>query len=599
MAEPAPGGSTELLDSPAEQAKTIKKLEERLAKKDEQVAELERKNGVQAKALVELAERVSKLDEAKKPAAKPRKSRAKDPYAEMGKQMKAAGYTPDTVENEEEFYTRDGAATPQEKTLEKMGDNMRAAGMTNETAPAHEEEFYTGPTSEVPPLPPVPPPPAEIPTLPQPNVLAERQGEYMAQFSNLEQAIKQFAIARVNREKLLSGGQAKTDIEVMGNELNRVFGDWSESLSRLLAEQYHDGYEQTKEVKAELDNWRQQLADLEGIPVDDRPANFDTLVREAGDNLRYFENYNSSCEQWVAEVEQYHNTIINNGLMGIRKRVDDAMTAERERQHPKLSKLTNWLRSPKGKGTRIAVGIGLVGIGFVGAATGNVPLVAGAVAGRAALRGYGGYMAGRAIGDTLADRGAKKDTYTDIAGYTESGKKRSGQKHRRGRYAAAAGVGLAAAPFVAGALHGTEATPSSGGAAQASSAPHEASPVTPNTPNVPTNPVSPATPNTLSGVSPETQQAFARYLGATKQPGAAENFNKMFGATPDQLAGLKAGSISLEHLTNPEWMQQAGITSEAAKNQFNYLLGQASTSPEAQQQFIDNLPTTLNQLRGV
>lgn len=559
-------------------------LEREKAKRDQKIAELESRNARQDKTLIEMAENYANLKNELKALQNTDASAIDistdssvsddDSYEQLARKMKAAGITDKSLANEEDFYTEPTPTPTHSENLEKLGSSTRSAGIAPENAPVSEEEFYT-------PIVPLPPQVMDVPV----DHLRDRQGEYNTQLGRLDKAIQQFAISRIEREKLLSGKKDKANIELMAGELNTVFGEWSQSLARLLAEQYKDVMQQSREVRSTLAAWNTELSRLDLLPEAERPTDWEAQLDTAEQQIRYYENWASLIDQRVLEVGQYQDTIVNNQLMSIRKRVDDAMTAEREKHHPLASKVNNWLRTHKK--TRIAVGIGLAGMGIFGGVTGNFPLVATSVGLRAGLRGYGSYNAVRGAGDWLTDR--KSDQYNSIDEYTKADQKRSARKRRWGRGAAVTSAALSAAPFAGSMLHGTEATPGTGGS-QATSTPNSAP--TPNS-----TPVA-QTPNTLPGVSPESQESFARYLGATsKGPEAGTNFNRMFSSTPDQLAAMR-GPISIEHMASPEWMQQAGITSVAARNQFNFLVGQASTSSEAQQQFLDNLPNTLNQLRG-
>lgn len=496
MPEKAPENTIELETTADLQAK-VKKLEAERAKDRSKITELERKNGVQAKALVELADRIATLTKKPKELTKEQIDRNNDrvrphynsgasgyaegmakfrqkqdtvptnPYAELGKKMQEAGINDENGPlDEDEFYNRQGAPTQTERNWETFGDKMRQAGMTQDTAPAHEEEFYYGNQGGdvEPPAPPRGPNVINPPTPGERNdaqtetqALVEAQESFREQAKRLEGIVTDFARKRVERERMFSGGRANSELQLSAEDLNQAFGEWSAALAKLVAEQNRDLREQAQLTRDQLNEARAQLQELEAIPEADRPANYQDLAREIGNNIRTLENENSQNEQNEALVQAGLNAQINEKLMEVRARVDFEMIAERERRHPKLAKVGEWLRSHKK--TRFAVGIGLTAAGFVGAATGNIPLVSAAVAGRAALRGFGGYTATKAGGEWLVDRQFNKTDKNNIEDYTEAAQKQSKRKRRWSRGAAAVGVGLAAAPLIGNALHTTPEAP--------------------------------------------------------------------------------------------------------------------------------------------
>jgi hypothetical protein len=127
------------------------------------------------------------------------------------------------------------------------------------------------------------------------------------------------------------------------------------------------------------------------------------------------------------------------------------MLAEREKNHPRLAKMSNWLKKhPK---ARLIASAGMIGLGIIGTLTANPPLIGIAVAGKTALRGIGGYNAVRAGGEWKVNRDlAKHGEDTSIEDYTESAIKGSTTRRRSKRGGLVAGAALAAAPFVANAL---------------------------------------------------------------------------------------------------------------------------------------------------
>ncbi len=457
-------GSTMELETPADLKKRLDKLEAERAKDKKKIADLEQRNGVQAKALVELADRVATLTKnPKEPTANEIDNNNDQVRSHYNSGAKSYAEGVARFRNEQS-KTVDTPLNP----YEELGKKLQEAGVTDENGPANEEEYYSGYRAgdNEPPAPPAPGPHNIV--APNPGERNEAQSEVHAaleaqenlreQARRLEEIVTDFARKRVERERMFSGGQANSEMQLSAQELNGVFGEWSASLARLITEQNRAVYEQSQAIRADLDNAHQELRDLEAMPEESRPSNFDDRVREVSDSIRRLENQNSQYEQLETQIQAGINAMINEKLMEVRARVDFEMTTERERRHPKLAKVGEWLR--KHKKTRIVAGVAMTGLGFVGAATGNLPLLSVAVAGKAALRGFGGYTATKAGGEWLADRGFNKTNIDSIEDYTDAAQKQSRRKRRWSRGAAVVGAGLAAAPLIGNVLH-TETPPPS------------------------------------------------------------------------------------------------------------------------------------------
>jgi hypothetical protein len=222
-------------------------------------------------------------------------------------------------------------------------------------------------------------------------------------------------------------------------------------------ENYREITEKSKEATFNLESWRSELNRLGSLPTSERSSDYNKLISTAEENVRKLENYCSEIISRLEEVDKYQNSIINTQLLQIRKRVDDAMTAERERRHPLLSKVSNWLRTHKK--TRMIVGVALTGAAIGSGAVGFAPGVAGALVARSAVQGFGGYNAFRGLGDSIADKGANKLAPKNIEEYTDAAKKQSSKKHRWNRGAALVGAGLAAAPLLRNLVNVADAPP--------------------------------------------------------------------------------------------------------------------------------------------
>jgi hypothetical protein len=174
-------------------------------------------------------------------------------------------------------------------------------------------------------------------------------------------------------------------------------------------------------------------------------------IQEQQDYIAFMNNYKDLiANEKVALHEKFEREKAEK-LIEVRTRVDATMLAEREKNHPRLAKMSNWLKKhPK---ARLIASAGMIGLGIIGTLTANPPLIGIAVAGKTALRGIGGYNAVRAGGEWKVNRDlAKHGEDTSIEDYTESAIKGSTTRRRSKRGGLVAGAALAAAPFVANAL---------------------------------------------------------------------------------------------------------------------------------------------------
>jgi len=447
------------------------------------------------KELLALQKKSKKNAEAKKTVENETDSGLKQLAKELQEQRELTKSLSDEIKELKELILKNagGENTPGDtfntpeatNPWEKMGEKMREAGMTDETAPKHEEEFYgpITPAVEAPPTvdpvvdPPVETPPVEhtpttIPTTPEGNPRQEAINGAAAELEQniqaLNGAIEQFAKARVDSEELSSRGGDQTELELQAGNLNEVFEQWASSFAKFTVARYEILVDYQVQSKANRAEATQSIAELqvqliappEGRATD---AEINAHIKELQDYIEELNQYDADLLTTASEVDKYIAEEKAKALLAIRTKVDAAMLAEREARHPTLTKVTEWLKKhPK---LRIATGVALAGIGFIGAVTLNAPLVGVAIAGRAGLRGVGTYNVARGAGEWIGDRRYDKTDINSIEDYTEAAMRQTKTRRRSKRVGAVAGVALAAAPVVGSLLHGADAPPPTGGVA--------------------------------------------------------------------------------------------------------------------------------------
>ena len=302
------------------------------------------------------------------------------------------------------------------------------------------------------PTPPGPPEVLEPPQGGEPRNPAEIAFEMSTR--DLDFSIEAFAVARVSREKMLSGGAEETQLRLQQQELHERFEQWSEALAEKLAyrERELDQWSATADQYiAQANNKLATLIAMRSLPADQIPPMLEADIQEQQDYIAFMNNYKDLiANEKVALHEKFEREKAEK-LIEVRTRVDATMLAEREKNHPRLAKMSNWLKKhPK---ARLIASAGMIGLGIIGTLTANPPLIGIAIAGKTALRGIGGYNAVRAGGEWKVNRDlAKHGADTSIEDYTESAIKGSTTRRRSKRGGAVVGAALAAAPFVANAL---------------------------------------------------------------------------------------------------------------------------------------------------
>jgi hypothetical protein len=302
------------------------------------------------------------------------------------------------------------------------------------------------------PTPPGPPEDLEPPQGGEPNNPAEIAFEMSTR--DLDFSIEAFAVARVSREKMLSGGAEETQLRLQQQELHDRFEQWSEALAEVMVHRERELDQWTATADQYIAQSSDKLATLiamSSLPADQIPPMLEAEIQEQQDYIAFMNNYKDLiANEKVALHEKFEREKAEK-LIEVRTRVDATMLAEREKNHPRLAKMSNWLKKhPK---ARLIASAGMIGLGIIGTLTANPPLIGIAVAGKTALRGIGGYNAVRAGGEWKVNRDlAKHGEDTSIEDYTESAIKGSTTRRRSKRGGLVAGAALAAAPFVANAV---------------------------------------------------------------------------------------------------------------------------------------------------
>ena len=418
------------------------------------------------------------------------------------------------------------------------------------------------------PTPPGPPEVLEPPQGGEPNNPAEIAFEMSTR--DLDFSIEAFAVARVSREKMLSGGAEETQLRLQQQELHERFEQWSEALAEKLAyrERELDQWSATADQYiAQANNKLATLIAMRSLPADQIPPMLEADIQEQQDYIAFMNNYKDLiANEKVALHEKFEREKAEK-LIEVRTRVDATMLAEREKNHPRLAKMSNWLKKhPK---ARLIASAGMIGLGIIGTLTANPPLIGIAIAGKTALRGIGGYNAVRAGGEWKVNRDlAKHGADTSIEDYTESAIKGSTTRRRSKRGGLVAGAALAAAPFVANALFD----------------------------NTPDGPPKPPTPEPYD----DMQKNWLRGIGSSRPTAGTEWTNQMHQVdtgvfSPDVLASNDA---LVESLIQARSAVTAGM-SNSQLGTLDQVIGRLSTTPGFGNAFTTQaLPEIASQVKG-
>lgn len=370
---------------------------------------------------------------------------------------------------------------------------------TTEPGPGDEPSSEDEDSETPPPPPPASPEDLEPPDGGEPFDTAVEASN--AETEALDKAIRAFAVARVSSEKMFSGKPEKTQLDLRANELHVRFEEWSDSFSEVGAKKDTelDQWGTTADqYVAESEGYLKELEEMLDLPDGQRPPKLDADIKKEKDYLASMVVYKERLAAEKVSLKEKSDIAFAKAkaemLINVRTRVDEEMLKERENNYPRLSKLTTYLK--KHGSVRFFASAGFVIMGVVGTATLNPPLMGISIAGRAALRGIGGYNAVRAGGEYLVKRDlAKNGADADIQEYTKSAIKGSTTRHKSKQLGAVVGGGLAAIPLVGQLSHVLGPKPPTPGPTGPAGPPGTpGAPGAPGAPGLPGTPGAPGTP---------------------------------------------------------------------------------------------------------
>jgi len=268
---------------------------------------------------------------------------------------------------------------------------------------------------------------------------------------NLDDSIVAFARARIALERIL-GGKNQEAYDVAEANLHLAYNEYIANLSEEVAEGNRELNTRVEALGAGIDSISDQISATEDAIASAAP---DADIAQMYANIaahearqQELESRRSELQSQIEASEVRNNEIIAQRVAEVSARVDSEMLAQRERAHPRLTKINEWLRTHTK--TRIVVGVALAASGFVGVVTGNVPLVVGSIAARAALSGYGGYNAARGFGERRADKRFNAADTSSIEDYTAAAGNQSRTRRRSKKTGAVIGGAMAAVPIIRG-----------------------------------------------------------------------------------------------------------------------------------------------------
>ena len=355
-------------------------------------------------------------------------------------------------------------------------------GVTTPEGPYPPFDLYPPDDEDEPETPPGETPPGETPPEePAPGGPDGPESRRDGIIRNLDDAIVAFAAARVALEKVL-GGKNQEAYDTAEANLHRAYNEYIANLSEEVAEGNRELRDRIEHLDDDIDAISDQISDTEDAIASAAP---DADIAQMYANMaahearqQVLEGRQDELQSQIEANEARHNEIIAQRVTEVSARVDNEMLAQRERAHPRLTKINEWLRTHTK--TRIIVGVALAASGFVGVVTGNVPLVVGSIAARAALSGYGGYNAARGFGERRADKRYNAADTSSIEDYTAAAGDQSRTRRRSKKTGAVIGGALAAVPIIRGIANAGDVVP----APKSAPVPETPIPTPPNIPNL-------------------------------------------------------------------------------------------------------------------
>jgi hypothetical protein len=280
---------------------------------------------------------------------------------------------------------------------------------------------------------------------------AEADAELEQALSYLDSRVENYARARIALERIF-GGKNQEIYDAAERDLHDGYARLEAARARSLGIQMEQLDMAASELQRQGDliteNMQKAQEALENAGPDDDVS----LLRN---NVQAYEAWKRENETKIQTLEQQRQEILAQNqaanldmLNQVQQRVDASMIEQREAKHPRLAKFNEWMK--KHPLLRIAASATLVGVGVLGVVTGNVPLIVGAMAGKAALAGYGGYNIVRGLGENRATTQFEKAEINGIGDYTDAAERQSTTRRRSKKGGAALGAALASIPVIKG-----------------------------------------------------------------------------------------------------------------------------------------------------
>jgi hypothetical protein len=280
---------------------------------------------------------------------------------------------------------------------------------------------------------------------------AEADAELQEAMAYLDTRVENFARARIALERIL-GGKNQEIFDAAERDLHDAFAKLEAARAKCVGIQMEQFDAAASEIQRQGDVIAESMQKAQEALDNAKPEDDIDLLRK---NVQAYEAWQRENEDKKQLLEQQRQEVLAQNqeanlqlLTQVQQRVDAEMIAQREAKHPKLAKFNEWMK--KHPVARIAAGAALAGAGILGVATGNIPLVVAATAGRAALAGYGGYNIVRGLGENRATTQFGKADIGNIQDYTEAAETQSTTRRRSKKGGAVLGAALASIPIIKG-----------------------------------------------------------------------------------------------------------------------------------------------------
>jgi len=306
-------------------------------------------------------------------------------------------------------------------------------------------------------------PPEENPPVEKPPVEnGPEEAERVAEAA-LAASIVSFAAARIQKEKIFGGGkQEQAQFDTAEAQLQQTFHEFLDRAAEKEAAEAEKIKESIEQLKAKQAQIAENVTKLRSALEDPDLSQAEIVhyTQQLEQNESEYANIGKeilAASQELSNIEQRMQESAVEMVASIRNRVDAEMVEQREKAHPRLAKVNNWLK--KHKGARFVAGVAFSAMAITGTITGIVPIAAVGIAGRSMLGAFGGYNAVRAAGDFIGGKQLDRSDLTTIEGYTTGAEKESNTVRRSKKGGAVAGTVLGALPVLRGISHAPAPTP--------------------------------------------------------------------------------------------------------------------------------------------